>query len=245
MTRSAAIMQPTFLPWTGYFGLMAEVDEFVFLDDVQFCKRSWQRRNRIAGPNGIVTLSLPMAGKPSRPLIRDARLSDTVRAEDTVKRAAGCLSHAPHWPLAESLLCEALMQIPEGLAMVNITFIRALARLLGIAPRFHRSSEMGIPAEDKADRLLSLCKRLEVKRYLSPVGSSAYLAESNPFTEEGVSLRFQTFTPVSYTQHKGRFESHMSALDALAWMGPEALARAIHTGIGPTRTLHEIQEART
>ena len=42
-----AISQPTYLPWQGYFGLIDFVDEFVFLENVQFVKRSWQQRNRI------------------------------------------------------------------------------------------------------------------------------------------------------------------------------------------------------
>ena len=42
-----AIMQPTFLPWPAYFALINYVDEFIFLDNVQFDKRSWQQRNFI------------------------------------------------------------------------------------------------------------------------------------------------------------------------------------------------------
>ena len=42
-----AIMQPTYLSWSGYFNLMARATEFIFLDDVQFSHQSWQQRNRI------------------------------------------------------------------------------------------------------------------------------------------------------------------------------------------------------
>ena len=41
-----AIMQPTFLPWVGYFDLIDQVDTFVFLNDVQFQKQTWQHRNK-------------------------------------------------------------------------------------------------------------------------------------------------------------------------------------------------------
>ena len=40
-----SISQPTFLPYEGYFELINYVDKFVFLDSVQFDKRSWQQRN--------------------------------------------------------------------------------------------------------------------------------------------------------------------------------------------------------
>ena len=33
-----AIMQPTYLPWSGYFNLIYKTDIFIFLDDAQFSK---------------------------------------------------------------------------------------------------------------------------------------------------------------------------------------------------------------
>ena len=40
--RVCAIMQPTYLPWIGYFNLIKQADIFIILDDVQFSKQSWQ-----------------------------------------------------------------------------------------------------------------------------------------------------------------------------------------------------------
>jgi hypothetical protein len=57
------ISQPTFLPWAGYFGLLDFVDEFVFLDDVQFNKRSWQQRNNIKINNQTFFLTVPVISK--------------------------------------------------------------------------------------------------------------------------------------------------------------------------------------
>ena len=56
---TVAIMQPTYLPWSGYFGLIESVDIFVILDTVQFAKRSWQQRNSIKTPNGNIFLTVP------------------------------------------------------------------------------------------------------------------------------------------------------------------------------------------
>lgn len=39
--RSLAIMQPYFLPYLGYFQLMARVSAFVLYDDVNFINRGW------------------------------------------------------------------------------------------------------------------------------------------------------------------------------------------------------------
>jgi len=67
-----AIMQPTYLPWLGYFGLMDRVDTFVYLDSVQFARRSWQQRNRIKSERGEVMLTVPVAKKG----LRDQKIAD-------------------------------------------------------------------------------------------------------------------------------------------------------------------------
>src|SRR5574338_544206 len=69
-----AIMQPTYLPWIGYFALMDMADVFVFLDDVQLSKQSWQTRNRIKGESGkglMLTVPIRHAGEQA---IRDVEI---------------------------------------------------------------------------------------------------------------------------------------------------------------------------
>lgn len=70
-----AVMQPTYMPWLGYFNMIQQVDVFVFLDSVQVEKRSWQVRNRIKGPDGAVMLTIPIkAGNSLR--ICDAQINN-------------------------------------------------------------------------------------------------------------------------------------------------------------------------
>ena len=58
-----AIMAPTFLPWMGYFDLINKSDIFVYLDNIQFNKRSWQQRNRIPNINEFLWLTVPVKSK--------------------------------------------------------------------------------------------------------------------------------------------------------------------------------------
>jgi hypothetical protein len=53
-------MQPTYLPWLGYFDLIRSVDHFVIYDHVQFEKQSWQQRNRIRNKDGEIMLTVPV-----------------------------------------------------------------------------------------------------------------------------------------------------------------------------------------
>lgn len=239
--RNAAIMQPTFLPWLGYFALIDAVDRFVFLDDVQFSKQSWQCRNRVLGPNGPVILGLPIARKPSKPLILNARLADLPVPDDILSRAQGCLGRAPHWALVEQILSDGLSHTESGLAAINIELIIRLAEVLGLHADFSRASQLLPAPGDKSERLLTICNALEVKEYLSPMGALDYLTEVNPFSEATVRLRFQTFEHPIYAQRWGEFTSHMSVIDALAYLGPDATAALIRSGTKAPRTIDDVK----
>ena len=52
--KKVAIVQSNYIPWRGYFDLIASVDEFIFLDDVQFTKRDWRNRNQIRTSSGPI-----------------------------------------------------------------------------------------------------------------------------------------------------------------------------------------------
>jgi hypothetical protein len=64
MGKLCVVLQPTFLPWIGWFDLVDQADVVVLLDDVPFSKQSWQQRNRIRTHNGLeyVTVSVRTSG---------------------------------------------------------------------------------------------------------------------------------------------------------------------------------------
>ena len=58
--RRVAIVQSNYVPWRGYFDLIASVDEFILLDDAQYTRRDWRNRNRIKTAEGARWLSIPV-----------------------------------------------------------------------------------------------------------------------------------------------------------------------------------------
>ena len=62
-SKKVAIVQSNYIPWRGYFDLIASVDEFIFLDDVQFTKRDWRNRNQIRTSTGPKWLTVPVKTK--------------------------------------------------------------------------------------------------------------------------------------------------------------------------------------
>ena len=60
---STAISQSNYIPWKGYFDLIAMVDQFVIYDEVQYTRRDWRNRNIIKTANGLKWLSIPVSAK--------------------------------------------------------------------------------------------------------------------------------------------------------------------------------------
>lgn len=62
-----AIMQPYFFPYSGYFKLMSQVDNFIILDDAQYTKRGWINRNYVKDSYGKkIRLTLPLNKMPQK-----------------------------------------------------------------------------------------------------------------------------------------------------------------------------------
>lgn len=61
--KRVAILQSNYIPWKGYFDLIAGVDEFILYDDMQYTRRDWRNRNLIKTPTGTQWLTVPVKSK--------------------------------------------------------------------------------------------------------------------------------------------------------------------------------------
>jgi WbqC-like protein family len=69
-----AVMQPYFLPYIGYYQLMATVDKFVLLDDVNYINRGWINRNRICINQQPHWFTVPLVKASQNRLISDLEI---------------------------------------------------------------------------------------------------------------------------------------------------------------------------
>lgn len=228
MSAVAAIMQPTYLPYLGYFHLIAASDVFVFLDDVQFARRSWQSRNRILTANGELMLTVPVKKHDRDTPISDIAIDDSQGWRD---KHLAAVSHAygkrPGFAQGWNFLSEHLAAHRDGkLADFNADLIEAAARRLGLAARFERASALGC-GEARSEHLLALCRAVGATRYVSPTGSADYMEEDGVFAAAGFPVRFQGFVQVDYPQGRNAFTPYMSFVDALMNLGWEGLGGLI------------------
>lgn len=236
---SVAIMQPTFIPWIGYFAMIGSVDKFVFLDDVQFSKQSWQSRNQIKTSSGPMTLSLGVSRSKSKPLIKDVDLATTGFEKKLLKSIYSCLGRAPYYFLVADLLEEAFDTACGSLCDLNIAIIKKISSMSDFDTEFFMSSELGIVSDAKGDRLLDICQHLGAHKYLSPVGSLDYLLCENPFAGTKLDLNFLNYRHPEYEQLYPPFMSHMSVIDALAHLGPDQIKSVIMSGCETPLTIDE------
>lgn len=222
--KKIAIMQPTYLPWIGYFALMDTVDEFILLDDVQFARRSWQQRNQIKGPAGAIMLTVPVLKKGKRDqLVNEAEINtESDEAKKHARSIELAYAKAPYWPQYSSGLLGAIANGHELLADYNIALIERIRDDLGIKVPLVRSSSLPIEGK-REDRLVSICRQREASVYISPTGSSDYLSESDAFQRAGIKLLYNDYQHPTYPQLHGEFVSHLSAIDLLLNCGEKSL----------------------
>ncbi|SRR6266403_5162192 len=223
--KRVAIMQPTYLPWSGYFGLMRSVDLFIFLDSVQFARRSWQQRNQIKTASGAQWLTVPVTTKGKR----DQRI-DEVEIDPTAQFAAthtrsielNYRRGAAYDVVAPEILAE-LNRPQSKLVELTVGLTLKIQAVLGIETPVLRSSAMSGEGT-KADLLASLCREVGATEYVSPPGSQDYLDESDTFKQAGIPVRYFKFQHPEYPQLFGEFLPYMSCIDMLFNCGDRSLS---------------------
>jgi WbqC-like protein len=222
--KSIAIMQPTYIPWVGYFALIDRVDEFVFLDSVQFERRSWQQRNRIKGSGGEIMLTVPVQ-KAQREQLRicDAKID---YSSEFVRKHIAAIQHAygkaPFFKEYKDIVFAAINKKTSLLADLNINIIKKTAKVLGIETPMIRSSELSSTGT-KDELLYNICCEMNAQVYVSPPGSKEYLDNSIFFEKGAFPLLYHKYIPKPYHQLFGECVLYMSVVDLLFNEGPKSL----------------------
>jgi hypothetical protein len=236
------VMQPTYLPWMGYFDLIDQSDVFIFLDTVQFEKQSWQQRNRIKTPQGTHWLTVPVFHAETQPIIQARIVQIKSIGSWRRKHWLSLLSNyqkAPFWSEFGPSFEQLYQRKHEKLAELNIDLINMLCEAIGIRAKFVRTSELPPLSGKKAEPLVALCKMFGADVYLSPAGSQAYLESDVLFWKNGTSLLFQQYEHPKYPQLYGEFIPYLSVVDLMMNAGPKAL-EIIRSGRRPNKTLSEM-----
>lgn len=225
-----AIHQPNLFPRLTTLAKLFAADYWIILDDVQFARRDYQHRTRLAAmddPQRRQWLTIPTHLPHGRQTaIRDALIVNPARSR---RRLAQMLRQhyraSPHRRAFGQALQPVLdlVTTTERTAQVAEASTRVLLGLLGWGGQVLRSSDL--PARPgRSQRLADLAAVTSARGYLCGTGGLTYL-EADLFTACGIEVI--PFRPPA----TGRWQDarEITALHFLMRSGPQALADQMRT----------------
>lgn len=222
MKKRLVLIQSNYLPWKGYFDLIAASDEFVIFDEVQFTKGDWRNRNRIAlnGKLHWLTIAIKTAGAATQS-IQSAEVSNREWAHihwETVKQA---YRRAPYFREIGPVLEETYRQAAaaDRLTDINLLFLKVICDLLGITTDIVPADVVEREAKTPTERIIEICRARGATEYLSGPAARAYLDEE-ALREAGVALEYADYSGYpEYPQQLPAFEHGVSIVDVLFQCG--------------------------
>lgn len=223
MKKKVAILQSNYIPWKGYFDMIAAVDEFILYDDMQYTRRDWRNRNQIKTPQGLQWLTVPVQVKGKY----DQKIKDTLidgeawavahwKALEQNYRRAPCFQEIAQW--LKPIYMDARH---SHLSSLNRQLLEAGCRYMGIATTISSSSDY-VLADGKTERLVDLCIQAGGVEYVSGPSAKDYVVEER-FSERDIKLTWFDYAGYAeYPQQWGPFVHGVSILDLLFNCGKDS-----------------------
>lgn len=223
-----AIHQPNLFPRMSTLAKLFAADRWIVLDDVQFARRDYQHRTRLAAlddPARQQWLTLPTHLPNGRPtLVNQALLVEPRRSRRTVSLLIRqYYGRSQYWPVVREVLDVVLdrFENTDRVADLAMTSTFALFTALGWSGEVLESS--AIPTrQGRSERLADLAVATGSTSYLCGTGGLCYL-DHQPFAAQGVTV-VPFHTPVDTGDRLWQGARRVSGLWALSEIGPSELA---------------------
>ena len=215
------IMQPYFMPYIGYWQLIAAVDTYVVYDDVNFIKRGWINRNNILlnGEKKLFSIALHEASQNK--LINEISIADDFsKLRKTIQMA---YAKAPFYAETMELL-DTIFDFPKhNIALFIDNSIRNVCDYLHMQTNIILSSDIEKDNSLKGqDKIISICKLLHADTYINAIGG-VELYDKNVFDNHYIKLLFLKPEIECYQQFKNEFVPGLSMIDILMFCSPKQI----------------------
>ena len=222
-SRTAVILQPSYLPWLGYFAQLERSDVFVMYDDVQFDKESWRNRNRIKTAHGPQWLTVPVLTKGKNfPTNREIAINNAIdwrrkHLASIQQNYAKAPFFADYFPLFQKLYAREW----NFLLDLNLASFDMFTDALGLRREVRLASELGVGGSS-VQRLIDICHALGANRFYEGAAGKNYIDDTT-FTRASIELEYQDYQHPLYPQLHGQFVPHLSIIDLLFNCGCQSL----------------------
>jgi hypothetical protein len=210
-----AIMQPYFLPYIGYFQLIAAVDTFIVYDNIKYTKKGWINRNRWLQNGSDATFTLPLEKASDFLDINQRKIAGDFDRRKFLNQLKGNYAKAPHFESTFVLVEKLLPQPDRNLFDLLLHSLVSVCQHLNILTKIQVSSTIAADHSLKGqDRVLDLCRAMQADTYINAIGGTALYSERD-FANAGMDLRFIRSAPIEYPQFDAPFVPWLSIVDVL------------------------------
>jgi hypothetical protein len=214
--KKIAISQSNYIPWRGYFDLIASVDEFIIFDEMQYTKRDWRNRNKIKTKDGVLWLTVPVRVKGKYfQKIRETKIDGVSWQNNHWKSLKTNYIKAPYFDdLAKDLEQIYCKENHVYISNLNRRLIDLICNYLKIKTKIRDSYEFNLE-EDKTERLVNICKELNANEYITGPSAKNYINQDT-FTNNNLKLSYLDYSSyIKYNQLWNGFVDNLSILDLI------------------------------
>lgn len=214
-------MQPYFMPYIGYFQLIAAVDLFILYDNIKYTKKGWINRNRYLRNGAPAILSLPLKGDSDYLDVRQRTISAGFDRRSLLNRMAQAYRRAPMFAEVFPLIEAAVLKDEPNLFRYIHHSLTALLGYLGISTRIVPSSAVPIDHSlRRQEKVLALCRQVGATTYVNAIGGRE-LYSPDAFGAQGIELQYLRSSPIEYKQFQHDFVPQLSIIDVLMFNAGE------------------------
>jgi len=225
MEKKVAILQSNYIPWKGYFDLIASVDEFILYDDMQYTRRDWRNRNVIKSNSGLLWLTIPVQVKGAfTQRINETRVVDNSWIRKHQASINNFYAQTRYYALFKDAIFDVYRSCENDsyLSHINYKFLIRICQLLGIKTKISWSSDYCL-VEGKTERLVDLCKQAGATEYISGPAAKNYIV-GELFSNENIKLTWMDYSGYKeYGQLFPPFVHGVSMIDLLFNEGENAI----------------------
>lgn len=223
--KKVAILQSNYIPWKGYFDIIARADVFVVYDAAQYTKRDWRNRNKIKTSTGTQWLTVPIKTKGRKfQKIHEAEVQDTFWVDKHLKSFEINYKKAKYYDQTMDWVKPLYHELKEQkyVSVINKRLIDAVCSRLAISTKTLDAKDFQIEG-NKSQALLSILQQLgEVSHYLSGPAAKDYL-EEDLLEHHGIKVEWMDYSGYpEYSQLYPPFVHDVSVMDLLFNEGPNS-----------------------
>jgi hypothetical protein len=209
------IMQPYFMPYLGYFQLIAAVDVFVVYDNIKYTKKGWINRNRMLLNGTDAMFSVPLKKDSDSLNVVQRELAADFNRNKLLSQFRGAYCKAPHFAETFKLLERIAGCTNNNLFQYIHYSLVEICQHLGIETEIRVSSSIPVNHDLKGqDKVLALCKVMKADTYINTIGGMD-LYDKNEFRTHEIKLQFIKANPFEYAQFSEPFAPWLSIVDVL------------------------------